>query len=201
MWVDALGVFAVACVIVAFSLTRMIPLRIFGMLSNTVTISYGVLTHNPILVVEGIILFPLNGWRLVQMVTLVKKAEKASRMDLSMDWLRPYGHVISYEAGDIVFRKNDEAHDMFCIERGRFMLIELGIELKPGAIVGEMGLLAPEQRRTQGLKCVESGAMLRVSYQHLMQLYYQNPKFGFYLLRLVSQRLMENANKAQARQN
>lgn len=197
MWVDALGVCAVACVIVAFSLTRMIPLRIAGMVSNTVTITYGILTHNPILVVEGIILFPLNGWRLFQMVTLIRKAQKASRMDLSMNWLRPYGHIVSYETGEVVFRQNDEANDMFCIEYGRFILIESGIELKAGAIVGEMGLLAPEQRRTQGLKCVESGAMLRVSYKHLMQLYYQNPKFGFYLLRLVSQRLMENAKKAQ----
>jgi len=77
MWVDALGVLAVACVIVAFSLTRMIPLRIAGMVSNTVTISFRLLTHNPILVVEGSVLFPLNGWRLVQMISLVRKAVKS----------------------------------------------------------------------------------------------------------------------------
>jgi CRP/FNR family transcriptional regulator, cyclic AMP receptor protein len=34
--------------------------------------------------------------------------------------------------------------------------------------------------------------LLRISYDSLKELYFQNPKLGFYFLRLVSERLFQN---------
>jgi CRP-like cAMP-binding protein len=57
--------------------------------------------------------------------------------------------------------------------------------------VGELGLLSPGNTRTASLVCVEAGHALCVSYSDVKQLYYQNPEFGFYFLRLTSERLFQ----------
>ena len=52
-----------------------------------------------------------------------------------------------------------------------------------------LGFLAPDDTRTATLECVDEAVVLRISYDQMKQLYFQNPKFGFYLMRLASQRL------------
>ncbi len=81
---------------------------------------------------------------------------------------------------------------MLYIVSGRFRLVESGIELPVGAIVGEFGMLSPSNVRTQTLECIESGLILSVSYSKVEELYVQNPAFGFYFLRLASARLFQN---------
>ena len=61
-----------------------------------------------------------------------------------------------------------------------------------GALVGELGLLAPEQRRTQTLECIEDSRLLAISYDQLKHLFIQNPQFGFFFLRLTTARLFAN---------
>ena len=84
----------------------------------------------------------------------------------------------------------------FC---GRFHLVESGIDLPIGAIVGELGMLSPGNKRTQTLECLEDGVVLSVTYRKVEELYVQNPEFGFYFLRLVSARLFQNLEKLEAR--
>ena len=78
------------------------------------------------------------------------------------------------------------------------MLLELGIELKPGQVVGELAMLAPDNRRTATLECIEDGEALSITYEQVEELYYQNPTFGFYFLRLATARLFENINRLQS---
>jgi CRP-like cAMP-binding protein len=88
---------------------------------------------------------------------------------------------------------------MYYIVSGRFRLVESGIELPVGAIVGELGMLSPSNVRTQTLECVEAGVVLSVSYDQVEQLYVQNPAFGFYFLRLASARLFQNIETLEKR--
>ncbi len=88
---------------------------------------------------------------------------------------------------------------MLYIVSGRFKLVESGIELPVGAIVGELGMLSPSNIRTQSLECVEAGLILSVSYSKVEELYVQNPEFGFYFLRLASARLFQNIATQQER--
>jgi CRP-like cAMP-binding protein len=88
---------------------------------------------------------------------------------------------------------------MFYIVSGRYRLVESGIELPIGAIVGEFGMLTPSNVRTQTLECIESGLVLSVSYDQVEQLYVQNPAFGFYFLKLVTARLFENIGRLEQR--
>ena len=92
----------------------------------------------------------------------------------------------------MLFYKDEKAESMFYIVSGRYQLVESGIELPVGAIVGELGMLSPSNMRTQTLECIEAGTILSVSYKQVEELYVQNPAFGFYFLRLASARLFQN---------
>jgi CRP-like cAMP-binding protein len=88
---------------------------------------------------------------------------------------------------------------MFYIVSGKFRLVEMGLDLPLGTLVGEFGMLSPSNKRTGTLECIESGLILGVTYRQVEELYVQNPAFGFYFLRLVSARLFENLGKMEAR--
>jgi len=114
-----------------------------------------------------------------------------------MDWLKPFMIGRRFRKGDILFAKGEPATEMFCTVTGRYQLIELGIEIPPGQVVGELAMLAPDNRRTATLECIEAGEALSITYEQVEQLYYQNPTFGFYFLRLATARLFDNINRLQ----
>ena len=99
----------------------------------------------------------------------------------------------------MLFYKDEKAETMLYIVSGRYRLVESGIELPVGAIVGELGMLSPTNERTQSLECIESGTVLSVSYRQVEELYVQNPEFGFYFLRLASARLFQNIGQLEER--
>jgi CRP/FNR family cyclic AMP-dependent transcriptional regulator len=68
-----------------------------------------------------------------------------------------------------------------------------------GHLFGELGMLAPDNRRTSSVECVETGIVLTITYDKVQQLYFQNPTFGFYLLRLTTGRLLQNLARLEAR--
>ena len=94
--------------------------------------------------------------------------------------------------GTLSFTKGDLADAMYYSVSGRYRLCEMGIELPTGQVFGDLGLLAPDNRRTQTIECVEDGEVLTASYQQVKELYFQNPQFGFYFLRLTTERLFDN---------
>jgi hypothetical protein len=186
------GLFASIFVVATYTMTTMIPLRVFGILTNIILIAFAIpMRHYPTLVLHGILL-PLNIYRLHQMLQLVRDVKKSVNSDLSMDWLKPFMTERKCAAGEVLFYKGEKAEDMFYIVSGHFRLVESEIELPVGAIVGELGMLSPTNTRTQTLECIEGGAVLSVSYSEVEQLYVQNPEFGFYFLKLASARLFEN---------
>jgi len=145
------------------------------------------------------VLLPLNSYRLHQMLQLVRDVKRSVNSDLSMEWLRPFMTERKCAAGEVLFYKDEKAESMFYIVSGRIRLVESGIELPVGAIVGELGMLSPSNVRTQTLECVEGGMILSVSYAQVEELYVQNPAFGFYFLRLASARLFQNLDTLEKR--
>jgi CRP-like cAMP-binding protein len=191
--------FASIFVVATLSMRTMIPLRVFAILTNIVLIVTAIPIHNyPTLVLHAVLL-PLNVYRLHQMLQLVRDVKKSVNSDLSMEWLKPFMTERKCRTGEVLFYKDEKAEDMFYIVSGRFKLVESGIELPVGAIVGEFGMLSPSNLRTQTLECVDTGVVLSVSYSKVEELYVQNPAFGFYFLRLASSRLFENIAKLEQR--
>ncbi len=192
------GLVASAFVVAGYTMRTMISLRIFGILSNVVLIAYALPQHHYPIVALHLILLPLNVYRLREMLQLVRNVKKSVNSDLSMAWLKPFMTERKCKAGDVLFYKHEKAEEMFYIVSGRFQLVESGIELPVGIIVGELGMLSPSNKRTQTLECTEDGLVLCVTYQKVQELYVQNPAFGFYFLRLVSARLFQNVSTLEA---
>jgi CRP/FNR family cyclic AMP-dependent transcriptional regulator len=194
---DGFGYLAAALTITTYSMRNMIPLRAVGIVANCIFIAYGVLTSSyPQLLLHSVLL-PLNSFRLLQMMRLVTKVKVASEGDLSMEWIRWFTTSRCYTSGATIFAKGDVADAMFVPVSGSYRLVEMGIDIRSGDIVGEIGLVSPGNTRTQTFKCMQAGEMLVVSYTQIEQLYFQNPKFGFFLLRLITKRLLENQGKLE----
>jgi hypothetical protein len=196
---NAGGIFSSIFLIASYTMTTMIPLRIFGILTNLVLITFSFTTGNYPTMILHMALLPLNSYRLHQMLSLVRDVKKSVNSDLSMAWLKPFMTERQCQAGEVLFYKDEKAEEMFYIVSGRYRLVEMGIEVPIGALTGEMGMLSPNNKRTGTLECIESGLILGVTYRQVEELYVQNPAFGFYFLRLVSARLFENLHRAEAR--
>ena len=189
---NAIGLLGGICYIASTQMKTMVPLRATGIASNVFLMLYGLLSHSYLSFALYITLAPINTVRLVQMLQLVKKVKTATQGDLSMDWLKPFMTKRGYHKGDVLFHKGDVASEMFYTVDGKYLVTGINIELPPGTIVGEMGLLAPDNRRTQTVECTEDGLVLTITYDKVRELYFQNPDFGFYFLRLTSERLLQN---------
>jgi hypothetical protein len=196
-YVTVIGFFAAGLVIATLSMRTMIPLRIVGLISNVAFVTYGLLFGSIPTVILHSILFPLNVYRLREMLNLIRRVKAASKGDMSLDWLKPFMSKRTVEAGEILFRKGDEANHMYFVVDGRLHLNEIGVNILPGAVVGELGMLAPSRTRTQTLICTQSGSVLEIAYDRIEELYYQNPQFGFYFLRLSTARLFENIGRLE----
>ena len=196
-YVTVIGFVAGGLVIATLSMRTMIPLRMIGITSNVAFITYGALFGSIPTVVLHSTLLPLNIYRLWEMINLIKRVRAASRGDMSLDWIKPFMSKRNVEAGEVLFRKGDEADHMYFVVDGLLHLNEIGIDILPGAVVGELGMLAPARTRTQTLVCTQSGSVLEISYDRIEQLYYQNPQFGFYFLRLSTARLFENIGRLE----
>jgi CRP/FNR family transcriptional regulator, cyclic AMP receptor protein len=191
------GYLAAFLVFLTFYMKTMVPLRVVGICSNCIFITYAYLGGlHPVLILH-LILLPLNGLRLREMLRLVGEVRGVTQGDLSMDWLKPFTSARRFTCGDVLFRKGDVAEAMFFVVSGRFRLVELGKDIFSGQIVGELGLVAPDQLRTQTLQCLDTGEMLQITYEQVKQLYYQNPQFGFYFLQLTTRRLFENVSSRE----
>ncbi len=196
-FVTAIGFIAAALVVATLSMRRMIPLRVIGISSNIAFITYGTLFHSVPTVILHSILLPLNIYRLREMLNLIKQVEAASKGDMSLDWLKPFMSKRAIEAGQILFRKGDEANSLYFVVTGRLHLREIDVDILPGAVVGELGMLTPQRMRTQTLECTEKGSVLEIGYDKIEELYYQNPEFGFYFLRLSTARLFDNIKRLE----
>src|SRR5215475_6311848 len=191
--------FASIFLVATSTMRTMIPLRLFSILTNLVLIATALPAHNYVLILVQTLMLVLNSYRLREMLQLVRDVKKSVSSDLSMEWLKPFMTERKCSAGEMLFYKDEKAEDMLYIVSGRFRLVESGIELPVGAIVGELGMLSPSNVRTQSLECIEPGLILSVSYSKVEELYVQNPAFGFYFLRLASARLFQNIDTLERR--
>jgi CRP/FNR family transcriptional regulator, cyclic AMP receptor protein len=186
------GYLAAALVFLTFYMKTMIPLRMIAICSNCMFITYGYLDGLYPVFVLHLILLPLNGLRLREMLRLTTQVRMAAQGDLNMDWLRPFTSTHRAKSGDVLFRKGDAANAMFFVVSGRYRLTELGMNILSGQVVGELALFALDKSRTQTLECIEDGEVMEISYEQVKQLYFQNSQFGFYFIQLTTRRLFQN---------
>jgi CRP/FNR family transcriptional regulator, cyclic AMP receptor protein len=192
-WITLVGYAASLAVLATFCMKTMRPLRIVALGSNVLFAIYGFFGGlYPVLILH-VVLFPINIARLVQLQNLTRRVAAAATGDLSMADLMPFMHHRKVRAGETVFRKGDVADGLHYIDSGRVEIMELGISRSSGEVFGEIGLFAPDRRRTATIVAATDCDLYDLSEAKARELYFQNPGFGFAVLRLITMRLLENA--------
>ncbi|HKZ19345.1 MAG TPA: cyclic nucleotide-binding domain-containing protein [Acidimicrobiia bacterium] len=191
-WVAAFLVFS------SFFMKTMIPLRIVAIVSNVAFITYALLgiTYGifdrvyPILVLHACLL-PLNVLRLRQLRRLTAAVQQATHEDV-LQSLIPYMKTETQPKGTVLFRQGDPADRFYMIQEGRVLFPEIEKRIGPGEVFGEVGLFAPQGVRALSAICEEACRLSVISGEKVLELYYQNPKFGLFLIRLVSGLVIED---------
>ena len=197
-WTDLFNSGASLFIVATASTKTMVPLRILAIVTNCLLVTFYATQHAWFPLAMQAFALPLNALRLYQMILLIHNVREAIRGKPSLDWLKPFMAERQFKKGDILFAKGETAHEMFYIMNGRYELHELGIKVGANEVVGELAMLEPDNRRTATLECVEPGTALSITYEQVEQLYYQNPTFGFYFLRLATARMFDNLGRMQS---
>ena len=192
MWIVVAAWLAAFLVFSSFFMKTIVPLRIVAMVSNVAFIVYGLLglaygvfgRVYPILVLHSCLL-PLNVIRLRQLRALIKAVHESSD-DEAICVLVPFMTTEARRKGDILFRQGEPADRLYLLQSGQVGFSELDKHVSAGALFGEVGLFAPHGVRTLTAVCEEDCRLATISRDKVLELYYQNPKFGFFLIRLIS---------------
>ncbi|HWA18705.1 MAG TPA: Crp/Fnr family transcriptional regulator [Devosia sp.] len=197
--VELVGYGGTVLTALSYSMRTIVPLRVAGIASSAFFIVYGVFIGSLPMLATELIILPLNVMRLVQILRLMKQVENASGGEFDIAWLESFAQIRPMNAGHVLFHAGDEAKELYVVHNGRFGLEGRNdVTFGPGDMMGELGFLSPDNKRTATLVCLEEGEVGAVSYFDLKQLYFQNPKFGFYLLKLIAGRLFQNEARARA---
>jgi hypothetical protein len=196
-WTDLINSTASLFIVATASTKTMVPLRILAIIANCFLIVYFALAQAFLPLLLQLFALPINAYRLYQMLILIRRVRKAVQGKPSLDWLKPFMTERRFKKGDLLFAKGELADEMFCTVTGRYVLLELGVEIERGEVVGELAMLSPDNKRSATLECIEDGKVLSISYEQVEELYYQNPTFGFYFLRLATARLFDNVARLE----
>ena len=191
----ALGLLGVGFCLASFAVKRMVPLRTLAIVGNVCFVAYGLVESLLPSLALNLVLLPLNVARLWEIEKLSKEIVRATQDSPISQWLLPHMRRRSFKAGEILFRKGDEADELIYVASGELRMAEIGERVGPGELIGEIGLFSPEKKRTQSLVCETDGELYHMTGEMIFRLYYQNPKLGFFLMRLVAQRLLRDLQR------
>jgi CRP-like cAMP-binding protein len=140
----------------------------------------------------------VNSVRLYQILSLIKRVRAAELSEMSVEILLPLMSKRKLKDGDVLIRKGEKASSMFYLASGTMKIVEIGKTIGPGTVLGEIGIFARDQKRTATVECVGNCEVYEISESRTKQLYFQNPAFGFAVMKVVIGRLAENASVQQA---
>jgi len=185
------GYAASALVFAAFFMRSRMRLRQVAIASNVGFIAYGIAGDIiPVLVLHALLL-PLNVWRLCELERSRKDLRTVKHSDFRVEWFAPFARVVVLGPGEALFARGDAGDDVYFVVSGSIRLVESGLELGPGALLGEVLMFAPRAWRTESAVATAEANLVAMSPEELLALYRQSPDFGLCLLRLLSNRVLE----------
>ena len=198
------GLLGMSFSLASFVMKSMLPLRVLAVGANIAFIGFAVAMFfhpgtDPKAPIPGLVLnallLPINLRRIWEIRKLTDEISRATVTSPVSEWLLPHMQRRRFRAGEIILRQGERADTLIYIAAGTLTLVEIDVAVGPGALLGEIGLFSPEHVRTQTLRADTDGELYEMTEEALFQLHYQNPTLGFYMIRLVAERLMKDLER------
>ena len=195
------GFIGAALMVASYLMKNMLPLRMVALSANVFLVVYAVQGGSWPTAVLYVAMIPINVKKVLQIKKLIRAIENAKTDTPVSEWLLPHMTRRQAKAGQTLWNKGDKATEMLYVESGRLNMIEYDESIGAGAILGEIGLFAPDNRRTRTVVCETDCTLYGLSADAMAQLYYQNPKLGFHVMRMIVARLMHDTDLAHQRRD
>jgi CRP/FNR family transcriptional regulator, cyclic AMP receptor protein len=193
------GFIGASLMVASYLMKSMLPLRMVALSANLFLIVYAVQGGSWPTVALYLAMIPINIKKVREILKLIRAIENAKADSPVGEWLLPHMTRRQAKAGETLWHKGDVATEMLFVQSGQLNLQEYDEAIGPGSIIGEIGLFAPDNRRTRTVVCATDCTLYSLSAEGMAQLYYQNPKLGYHVMRLIVARLMHDAEVASRR--
>ena len=189
-------VLAGALVLISTFVKTMIPLRWLAIGSNIGFVAFGAIHPSYPMLLLHLALLPINLYRLAEMIRLTRRV-RAVQAESAMSgvWLKPYMRSARVRAGTLLFRQGDYGDRLYLLAEGRIELVEIGEDIVPGQIFGEIAFFSPDRLRRLSARCAEDSTVLSIDERTVRELYFQNPAFGFKVIELVAARFAADVDR------
>jgi hypothetical protein len=195
--VELIGYAAAAASLYAANSKTIIPLRYAAIAANALAMIYSFNHGTYPTVMLNAVLLPINAIRLRAMIKLIRDVDAAAKSDMNIEWLLAYMRPKEFKAGEVFIRRGDIADQAFYILSGEVEIVEIRKTVGSGTLLGEIGLFTDDGRRIMTARCKTDVRAATITYERFKELYFQNPEFGFYFLRLASERLFQNIGRLE----
>jgi two-component system, NarL family, nitrate/nitrite response regulator NarL len=126
-----------------------------------------------------------------------EELRRAQAGHMDMKWLLSTMTHERHPKGTVLFRSGDVGDKIYYLQRGIVALKEIGVDMEPHALFGEIGVFAPEHRRTCTALCKTHVDLFTLTFEEVRRCYFLNPQFAFYVMYLVTQRLMADRDRVR----
>ena len=193
------GFIGAVLTLASYLMKSMMPLRLVALSANIFFVVYGYLESALPSLMLYAAMIPINAKKVWEMKKLVRAIENAKSETPVSEWLLPHMTRREVKAGTTLWHRGDKATEMLYVEKGQLKLQEYDELIGPGSLVGEIGLFAPDNRRTRTIVCATDCTLYGLSAEAMALLYYENPKLGYHVMRLIVARLMRDVDVANKR--
>lgn len=194
-----LGFIGAVLTLASYLMKSMLPLRMMALAASVCFVAYGYLEAALPSLMLYATMIPINAKKIYEMKKLVRAIENAKADTPVSEWLLPHMTRRQVKAGTTLWHQGDKATEMLYLESGELKLLEYDEIIGPGSLVGEIGLFVPDNRRTRTIVCVTDCTLYGLSGEAMALLYYENPKLGYHVMRVIVARLLHDADVATKR--
>ena len=193
------GFIGAVLTLASYLMKSMLPLRMMALAANVFFVAYGYLEAALPSLMLYATMIPINAKKIYEIKKLVRAIEHAKADTPVSEWLLPHMTRRQAKAGTTLWHKGDKATEMLYLESGQLNLPEYDEAIGPGSLVGEIGLFVPGNRRTRTIVCATDCTLYGLSAEAMALLYYENPKLGYHVMRVIVARLLHDADVATKR--
>jgi CRP-like cAMP-binding protein len=109
-----------------------------------------------------------------------------------LTWVKDDPHVMRLESGQVLFSEGDPATCMYVLKSGSLRIRSGSVvyeDVRPGGIVGEMGLVEQHQPRSAMVYALSDCELITIDEARFFALVAETPHFALTVMQILSRRL------------